>query len=179
MRYYKDQYTVVDEEDIELGTAYGNYIVTVSVETMVFPGRISRKKYITIFELEDEDEEKSFWGKLRDLFGTNHPILPRTLVPDEIQMDDAIHDWIINWELPKHQIEKARVAGKKLRINYDKELEDRTRKAKNKILRYDEPTITHYQYRDIDLDRTFSKNKYKRGMHPHSQAQLKQNQKTS
>lgn len=179
MRYYKDSHTVVDEEDFEIEADYGKYIVVAAVETMVFPGRISRKKFITIFEVEDEDEEKGFWGKLRELFGSNHPILPRTLVPDEIQMDDAIHDWIINWELPQHQIAKAKQGGKRLRINYDKELEDRTRKAKNKILRYDEPTISHYQNREVDLDRTFSPKPYKRGMHPNSQARLKQNQKTS
>ncbi len=76
-------------------------------------------------------------------------------------------------------MERAKAAGKIVRISYDKELEDRTKKVKNKILRYDEPTISHYQYSDIDLDRTFSDKKYKRGMHPNSQTSLKQNQKTS
>jgi hypothetical protein len=183
MRYYKDQHTMVDEEEIELETDYGRYLAVVAVETMIFPGRISRKKYITIYDIEeDEEEEKGFWRKLRELFETNYPILPSTLIPDEIQINDAIHDWIINWELPKHQIEKAKQGGNKLRINYDKELEDRTKKAKNKVLRYDLPEATSWdqpQHKDIDLDRTFSHKQYKRGMHPNSQAHLKQNQKTS
>jgi hypothetical protein len=182
MRYYKDQHTLVEQEEFELETDYGNYLAVIAVETMVFPGRISRKKFITIYEIEDEDEEeeKSFWRKLWSVLKTNHPILPRTLVPDEIQIDDAIHDWIINWELPRHQIERAKQGGKKLRINYDRELERRTKKTDNKILRYDIPEATSWdQNKDIDLDRTFPETKYKRGMHPNSQAHLKQNQKTS
>jgi hypothetical protein len=58
MRYYKESHTLVDEEEIELDTDYGNYMVVVAVETMVFPSRISRKKFITIYEIGDEVEEK-------------------------------------------------------------------------------------------------------------------------
>jgi hypothetical protein len=180
MRYYKDPHTVVEEEEVELETDYGFYLAVVAVETMVFPSRISRKKFITIYDIEeDEEDEKGFWRKLREFFETNYPILPRTLVPDEIQIDDAILDWIINWELPRHQIERAKQGGRKLIINYDRELEQRTKKLENKILRFEPPDIDSWdqpQHNDIDLDRTFPETKYKRGMHPNSQAHLKQNQ---
>jgi len=177
MKYYKDQHTIVEEEEIELGTDYGNYMVVIAVETMIFSDRISRKKYITIYETEEEEEEKGFWGKVRQLFQSNYPILPRTLVPEEIKIGDAINDWIIDWELPKHEIAQAIQGGKNLKINYAKELERRTKDAQIKAYRYEEPTIESWNSGD-DMDRTFIQPHYKRGMHPNSQAKLKQNRET-
>lgn len=182
MRYYKDPFTIVDEEEFEIETAYGNYLAVASVEkSMNSSGEIKRRKYITIYEIEEEEEEeKGLWAKLRQLFQSNYPILPRTFVPEEIKLEAALSDWIINWELPKHEIEKAKLGGKKLKINYDNELESRTKKARNQAYRYDEPSIESWQspYPD-DMDRTFIQPHYKRGKHPNSQASLKQNQKTS
>jgi hypothetical protein len=179
MRYYKDQFTIVEQEEIEIETHYGEYIVVASVETSLnTSGETTRRKYLTIYEIEENDEEKGFWEKLWQLLKSNYPILPRTFIPEEKQLEDFLNDWIINWELPKHQIAKVKQGGKKLRINYDKELEKRTKRAENQSYQYDNPSIAHWQYPD-DMDRTFIKPHYKRGMHPHSQAQLKQNQKTS
>jgi hypothetical protein len=181
MRYYKDQFTLVDEEEIELETDYGVYLAVMAVETQFFENRItaSRNQYVTIYEIEDVEEKRGFWKTLWSILRTKSPILPKIHVPNDQQMEDFINGWIINWELPSHQIERAKQGGRKLIINYDKELEQRTKKTENNIRRYDEPTFTHWQHKDVDLDRTFPETKYKRGMHPNSQAHLKQNQKTS
>lgn len=181
MRYYKDQFTLVDEEEIELETDYGLYLVVIAVETQFFDDRTtaSRKQYVTIFEIEDEEEEdKGFWRTLRSILRSKSPILPRIHIPNDQQMEDFINGWIINWELPRHQIERAKQGGRKLIINYDKELEQRTKKLENKVLRFEQPDIDSWdqpQHNDIDLDRTFPEQKYKRGMHPNSQAHLKLN----
>jgi hypothetical protein len=184
MRYYKDQYTLVDEEEMELETDYGVYLAVMSVETkfQIEEATSIRRQYVTIYEIEEEEEGQGFWRRLWNILRTKRPILPRTYIPNEKQMEDVINGWIINWELPMHQIEKAKQGGRKLRINYDRELERRTNKTENNILRYDIPEATSWdqpQHKDIDLDRTFSLKQTKRGMHPNSQANLKQNQKTS
>jgi hypothetical protein len=178
MRYHKDPFTVVEEEEIELDTDYGNYLAIGSVETSLnSSGETTRRKYITIYEIEEVKEEKGFWGKIRQLFQSNYPILPKTFIPEEIQIENFLKDWIINWELPKHELEKAKQGGKKLKINYDKELERLRKEAQNKAYRYSEPSIAHWQYPE-DMDRTFHHQSYKRGMHPNSRSNLR-NQKTS
>jgi hypothetical protein len=182
MRYYKDQFTLVDEEEIELETDYGLYLAVMAVETQFFDNRstASRKQYVTIYEIEEE-EHKGFWRTLWNILRSKSPILPKIQIPNDQQMEDFINGWIINWELPMHQIERAKQSGRKLIINYDRELEQRTKKLENKILRFEPPDIDSWEqpHKDIDLDRTFPEQKYKRGMHPNSQAHLKQNQKTS
>jgi hypothetical protein len=77
---------------------------------------------------------------------------------------------------------RAKQGGEKLIINYDRVLERRTKKLNNNVSRYDIPDATSWdqpQHNDIELDRAFSHKKNKGGMHPNSQANLKQNQKTS
>jgi hypothetical protein len=180
MRYYKDQFTLVDEEEIELETDYGVYLAVMAVETQFFENRTiaSRKQYVTIYEIEEEEEEdKGFWRTLWNILRSKSPILPKIHIPNDQQMEDFINGWIINWELPRHQIERTKQGGRKLRINYDKELEKRTKKAENQTYRYDDPSTSHWQYSD-DMDRTFHHQSYKRGMHPNSRSNLR-NQKTS
>jgi hypothetical protein len=129
----KDQFTLVDEEEMELETDYGVYLAVMAVETkfQIEEAASLRRQYVIIYEIDEE--EQGFWKNLWNILRTKRPILLRTYIPNDKQIENIINGWIINWELPRYQIEKAKQGGEKLRINYERELERRTKKIENLI----------------------------------------------
>jgi hypothetical protein len=84
---------------MELETDYGVYLAVMAVETkfQIEEAASLRRQYVIIYEIDEE--ERGFWKDLWNILRTKRPILLRTYIPNDKQMEDIINGWIINWEL--------------------------------------------------------------------------------